>query len=89
MSSTSRAWIAALGVGAVQAMRYQGLFRWNHTIRSIHLHAKNNLRSLSQSKQLSSSAFVSSRNKAEDQEKLKEAEDSLRKVMYLSCWGPN
>ncbi|XP_027172922.1 uncharacterized protein LOC113772520 [Coffea eugenioides] len=89
MSSTSRAWIAAVSVGAVEAMKDQGLNRWNHTMRSVHQLAKNNLRSLSQTKQLSSSALASSSSKAKDQEKLKKSEESLRKVMYLSCWGPN
>ncbi|KAL3509517.1 hypothetical protein ACH5RR_028918 [Cinchona calisaya] len=88
MSSTSRA-AAAVCVGAVQAMKDQGLCRWNYTLRSLQQHAKNNIGSLSQSsKQLSSS--VASTCKAKDhQENLKKSEESLRKVMYLSCWGPN
>ena len=88
MSSTSRAWIAAVSVGAVQAMKDQGLSRWNHTMRSMHQLAKNNLRSLSQTKQ-HFPALASSSSKAKDQEKLRRSEESFRKVMYLSCWGPN
>ncbi|KAI8558411.1 hypothetical protein RHMOL_Rhmol04G0090300 [Rhododendron molle] len=85
MSSTSRAWIAAASVGAVEALKDQGFCRWNYTMRSIHQHAKINLRFFPHAKKLSpsSSAMVSWEEKAE------EAEESLRKVMYLSCWGPN
>ncbi|KAL6975757.1 hypothetical protein U1Q18_024551 [Sarracenia purpurea var. burkii] len=89
MSSTSRAWIAAASVGAVEALKDQGFCRWNHTIRSVHQYAKNNLRSFSRSKKLppSSSSAVIPRKLRE--EKAFQAEESLRKVMYLSCWGPN
>ncbi|KAL6975769.1 hypothetical protein U1Q18_024565 [Sarracenia purpurea var. burkii] len=88
MSSTSRAWIAAASVGAVEALKDQGFCRWNHTIRSVHQHAKSHLRSMSRSKNLSpSSTAIVSRKLRE--EKAKQAEESLRKVMYLSCWGPN
>ncbi|KAI5660755.1 hypothetical protein M9H77_20078 [Catharanthus roseus] len=87
MSSSSRAWLVAASVGAVEALKDQGFCRWNYTIRSLHHHAKNNLRSLSQAKKLSSqsSAVVS---RMAEEEKLKASEESLRKVMYLSCWGP-
>ncbi|KAL7219091.1 hypothetical protein ACSBR2_012215 [Camellia fascicularis] len=88
MSSTSRAWIVAASVGAVEALKDQGFCRWNYAIRSIRHHAKNNLRSYSQAKKLSpsSSAVVSSKIR-EDKANL--SEESLRKVMYLSCCGPN
>ncbi|XP_059275357.1 uncharacterized protein LOC132617127 [Lycium barbarum] len=89
MSSTSRAWVTAVSLGVVEALKDQGICRWNHTIRAVHQHAKNNLRSYSQAKKLSaqSSSLVSA-NK-ELKEKVKQSEESLRKVMYLSCWGPN
>ncbi|KAJ0740023.1 hypothetical protein Hanom_Chr12g01177711 [Helianthus anomalus] len=83
MSSTSRAWMVAGTVGLVEALKDQGFARWNYTIRAIHHHAKANLRSLSQTKKLSSpAAMASSRG-------IEQSEESLRKVMYLSCWGPN
>ncbi|XP_060189105.1 uncharacterized protein LOC132618067 [Lycium barbarum] len=89
MSSTSRAWVTALSLGVVEALKDQGICRWNHTIRAVHQHAKNNLRSYSQAKKLSSqSSSLVSANK-ELKEKVKQSEESLRKVMYLSCWGPN
>nr|GMC53794.1 Wound-responsive family protein [Ipomoea batatas] len=92
MSSGSRAWIVAASVGAVEALKDQGFARWNHALRMIQQHAKSNLRPYSQATRLSSpssalvSALVSGRMR---EEKLKKSEESLRTVMYLSCWGPN
>nr|GMC49933.1 Wound-responsive family protein [Ipomoea batatas]GMC49934.1 Wound-responsive family protein [Ipomoea batatas] len=88
MSSGSRAWIVAASVGAVEALKDQGFARWNHALRMIQQHAKSNLRPYSQATRLSSpsSALVSGKMR---EEKLKKSEESLRTVMYLSCWGPN
>ena len=87
MSSTGRAIVAA-SVGVVEAMKDQGICRWKFIIRSAQQHAKNNLRSISQTRNLSSSASAMVSSKLRD-EKIKQSEESLRKVMYLSCWGPN
>ncbi|PHT43299.1 hypothetical protein CQW23_17324 [Capsicum baccatum] len=87
MSSTSRAWVTAVSLGVVEALKDQGLCRWNYTIRAINQHVKNNIRSYSQAKKLSSqSSPLVSTNKFELK---KQSEESMRKVMYLSCWGPN
>ncbi|KAM3395496.1 hypothetical protein P3S68_004502 [Capsicum galapagoense] len=89
MSSTSRAWIAATSVGVVEALKDQGLCRWNYSIRAINQHVKNNIRSYSQAKEMSSQSTSLISTKSEMKEKAKQSEESLRKVMYLSCWGPN
>ncbi|XP_039035944.1 uncharacterized protein LOC120172565 isoform X3 [Hibiscus syriacus] len=84
-SSSSRAWIVAASIGAVEALKHQGICRWNYTLRSAVQHAKNHLRSASQAKTLSAAI---SKGLCRD-DKSKQSEESLRKVMYLSCWGPN
>ncbi|KAI3457522.1 hypothetical protein Pfo_014185 [Paulownia fortunei] len=89
MSSTSRAWLVATSIGAVEALKDQGFCRWNYGLRLLQQHAKNNLRSYTtQAQKLSgpSSAMVSNKMR---EEQLRQSEESLRKVMYLSCWGPN
>ncbi|KAM0952410.1 hypothetical protein DsansV1_C03g0036101 [Dioscorea sansibarensis] len=89
MGSVGKAsWMVAMSVGAVEALKDQvGLCRWNYALRSLHQHAKNNLGSLSQARRVSSSVDVM--RKAEVDEKMKKTEETLKKVMYLTCWGPN
>lgn len=82
-------WMAAASVGMVEALKDQGFARWNYPIKSLHHHVKNNLRSFSQSRKLSSPAVEMVSSSRARQEKSKQSEESLRKVMYLSCWGPN
>ena len=78
----------AASVGVVEALKDQGICRWNSVMRSAQQHAKHNMRSLSQTKKFyfQSSAMASAKLK---DEKAKQSEESLRTVMYLSCWGPN
>ncbi|CAK8536482.1 unnamed protein product [Lathyrus sativus] len=91
MSSTSRAWAAAASVAVVEALKDQGICRWNHTLKSLQNHVKNNVRSYSQAHKLSSSSSSSSAMVSTNRQKrkAKQSEESLRTVMYLSCWGPN
>lgn len=85
MSSGRKAWIVATSIGAVEALKDQlGFCRWNHPVRSLVQHAKNNIRSYSQAKKLSapSSAAVSNHVKMTKEERMK-------KVMDFNCWGPS
>ncbi|KAH6764320.1 Wound-responsive family protein [Perilla frutescens var. hirtella] len=84
MSSTGRAWLVAASIGAVEAMKDQGFCRWNYALRLLQQRAKTDLRSFSQTKKLSPAAAAK-----RQQQKSKQSEESLRKVMYLSFWGPN
>ncbi|KAK7324746.1 hypothetical protein VNO77_28558 [Canavalia gladiata] len=90
MSSTSRvgAWTVAASVGVVEALKDQGICRWNSIIRSAQQHAKHHMKSMPQAKKLSSQSSAMASPKFND-EKAKQSEESLRTVMYLSCWGPN
>jgi len=87
-TATSKAWMVAASVGVVEALKDQaGICRWNYALRQAQQHLKNRVKSMSQAKNLSSSSFVATKFK--DEKKAKQAEESLRTVMYLSCWGPN
>ncbi|KAL5082139.1 hypothetical protein RYX36_010560 [Vicia faba] len=89
MSSTRRIWTVAASVGVVEALKDQGLCRWNYGLRKAQHHVKNHLRFLSQAKKLSSSnSYATVSNRLKEKE-AKQSEESLRTVMYLSCWGPN
>ncbi|CAB4274345.1 unnamed protein product [Prunus armeniaca] len=93
MSSSSsaaarRGWVVAASVGVVEALKDQGICRWNYTMRLMQQHAKSQLGYFSQANKLSSSSSALVSSKLRD-EKVKQSEESLRKVMYLSCWGPN
>ncbi|OWM88689.1 hypothetical protein CDL15_Pgr002456 [Punica granatum] len=90
MSSTSRAWIAAASIGTVEALKYQGICRWNQALRSLHQRAKKgNLRPCPQANKQKSPAMSNAVTGKIGKEKVKKpAQEPLRKVMYLSSWGP-
>ncbi|XP_022717964.1 uncharacterized protein LOC111276486 [Durio zibethinus] len=85
MSSAAarKAWIVAATIGAVETLKDQGICRWNYTIRLLHQHTKNNIRSFVQAKMLSPSSAAASNRL------MKKSEEKMRKVMELSCLGPN
>ncbi|CAN6453341.1 unnamed protein product [Victoria cruziana] len=90
MSYMNRAVIAAGAAAAVRGLKDQGI-RFRSVIGVLHQNARRNYASSTQLMRVSSSTIDSSPlflRRVGDNES-KEAEESLRKVMYLSCWGPN
>ncbi|KAF9601845.1 hypothetical protein IFM89_023610 [Coptis chinensis] len=88
MSSTTRAWVAAASVGIVVMLKDQGVCRWNSPLRLLQQHAKISGRSIYESKRFSCT-FSSVMMKKLSDENTKQSEESLGKVMFLSCWGAN
>ncbi|KAF7848224.1 hypothetical protein BT93_K1774 [Corymbia citriodora subsp. variegata] len=93
MSSKSRAWVVAASVAAVEALKDQGFCRWNYTLRSIHQRAKSRaMSSFSQAnggkKRSPQSATVAASRRLTGEAEARQSEESMRKVLYLSSWGP-
>ncbi|KAH0709811.1 hypothetical protein KY290_011216 [Solanum tuberosum] len=89
MSSSRRAWIVASSIGAIEALKDEGFARWNYTLRLLQQHAKANYLTRQSLSGKSSTIIVSNKMIMMKDKKLKQSEESLRNVMYLSCWGPN
>ncbi|KAB2615806.1 hypothetical protein D8674_022394 [Pyrus ussuriensis x Pyrus communis] len=78
MSVACRTWVVAASIGAVEALKDQGICRWNGVLRSY------NIRSYSQAKNLSDSS-----SSAISMSMQRSQEEKVKKVMELVCWGPN
>ena len=86
MSSKNRGCILASSIGVVEALKdNKGVCRLSHALRSIQKHENSTMRSLSSQ---SSSGNGASKKTRESEKRVKQSEDALRTVMYLSCWGP-
>ncbi|WOK91904.1 hypothetical protein Cni_G00595 [Canna indica] len=84
-ASSKSSWLIAASFGAVVALKDQGgACRWNSGFRSLHHYAKANMGAFAQA--LRRHPLIAD---GRDAERVKESEESLRKVMYLSCWGPS
>ena len=89
MNASRKAWIVAASIGAVEALKDQGIARWNYPLRALHQRVKTKISTSyqSQSRPLFQSISVSSQQMKV--EKMKRREKSVKKAMELSCWGPS
>ncbi|RRT78977.1 hypothetical protein B296_00003392 [Ensete ventricosum] len=83
--------IVAASMSAVEAPRDQaGLRRWNYVLRPRQKRAKDDMKPMPSSQSTMSSSTIGESTGVEGgDERGKQSEESLRLVMYLSCWGPN
>ncbi|XP_023538267.1 uncharacterized protein LOC111799095 [Cucurbita pepo subsp. pepo] len=83
-SAACRAWFVAASIGAVEALKDQGVCRWNNVIKSLQQHGKTKFRSYYQAKKISASSSSAIGNQMK-----RSREEKVRKVMDLSCLGPS
>ncbi|PIA34401.1 hypothetical protein AQUCO_03800189v1 [Aquilegia coerulea] len=89
MSLARKAWVIIATYGAVEVVKGQELLNMNWAVMSINQHAKTNCNLLKKVSTASSSSHNMLRRKNNNGQRLNQSEESLRKIMYLSCWGPN
>ncbi|OWM81209.1 hypothetical protein CDL15_Pgr007240 [Punica granatum] len=103
MNPVGKVWTIAVSIGTVEAMKDQaGFCRWNYPLRILHQHAENRaIQFLYWTQRLlfntcsptSRSSWLSSSDEFLDTtargEKVRRSQDSMRRVLELSCWGPN
>lgn len=91
MSWKSKAWAFAGTVAALEKMRTDKLCESNSSLESLHHHQaiKNMWPAVStQVESSSSSKTISKKRSIGKQDKIDQSEESLRKIMLLSYWGP-
>ncbi|KAM0043781.1 hypothetical protein Hdeb2414_s0010g00345361 [Helianthus debilis subsp. tardiflorus] len=83
-----KSWLVAASIGAVEALKDQGVARWNGPLKALHHHAKTKIvssvadgsaRSLIVGSELAAGKYRSKRTKAE----------TMRTVMDMNGLGPN
>ena len=78
--------MSSASIGVVEALKDQGVCRWNHALRSAQQHLRAQVRSLSQANKLSSSSTPAMVSTILKDDNTKQSEESLKTVMYLSYW---
>nr|DAD23077.1 TPA_asm: hypothetical protein HUJ06_024540 [Nelumbo nucifera] len=84
MIRASKAWIVGAVVGAVEVLKDQGFCRWNYALRTLHQHAKSNVRSYAQSKGISPPAYPAM---MKARKKMREGKTKISKEEYMNKGG--
>ncbi|KAI3702903.1 hypothetical protein L6452_28656 [Arctium lappa] len=93
-----KAWVVAATIGAVEALKDQGVARWNRPLRELRNHAETNVVSsywkttVDRSTRLpftSTKSFWSAVATTGKYGMKRTKEESMRRVVEASCFGPN
>ncbi|KAI3703862.1 hypothetical protein L1987_74058 [Smallanthus sonchifolius] len=91
-----KAWIVAASVGVVEALKDQGVARWNGPLVELHQHAKTKVIASCCNATVDRSSgwlFTGSKfyscSRAGEYGVKRRSEESMKKVMDVSCFGPN
>ncbi|KAF5807376.1 hypothetical protein HanRHA438_Chr05g0242141 [Helianthus annuus] len=90
--TTIKTWLVVASIGAVEALKDQGVARWNGPIKALHHHAKTKIVSSynrSVADRSSRSLFVGSELAAGKYRSKKTKEECMKKVMDMNCFGPS
>ncbi|XP_010530639.1 PREDICTED: uncharacterized protein LOC104807172 [Tarenaya hassleriana] len=83
-------WAVAMAIAAVEALKDQGVARWNYPLRLLQKNAMARVRAISVPARPSSSPNSSSLSEADcvRSSGVTKSEATMEKVMGISCFGP-
>ncbi|PWA79979.1 hypothetical protein CTI12_AA201220 [Artemisia annua] len=84
-----KAWLVVASIGAVEALKDQGVARWNGPLRALHQHSKTNIVNSYKNSSYARSFGVGSEMMVGKYRSKKSKVERMNKVMEINCFGPN
>ena len=84
-----KAWLVVASIGAVEALKDQGVARWNGPLKALHQHAKTKIVNSYKNSSYARSFGVGSEMMAGKYRSKKSKVERMNKVMEINCFGTN